>query len=125
VITAGRIRIALAVTFFGVEQILHPEFVPAVPLDKLTPLWIQAHLLWGYLTGVVFVVGGIALLINKQARAAATWLGLMTLLVAVIVYVPIVVVKPGDIGNALNFLVDTLLLSGTLLALAGAQFKFS
>jgi predicted small integral membrane protein len=61
---------ALAVTFFGVEQILHPEFVPAVPLDKLTPLWIPAHLLWGYLTGVVFVVGGIALLINKQARAA-------------------------------------------------------
>jgi uncharacterized membrane protein len=41
---------------------------PVVPLDKLTPLWIPAHLLWGYLTGVVFVVGGIALLINKQAR---------------------------------------------------------
>jgi uncharacterized membrane protein len=98
---------------------------PAVPLDKLTPLWIPAHLLWGYLTGVVFVVGGIALLINKQARAAATWLGLMTLLVVVIVYVPIVVAKPGDIGNAFNFLVDTLLLSGTLRALAGAQFKFS
>jgi uncharacterized membrane protein len=98
---------------------------PVVPLDKLTPLWIPAHLLWGYLTGVVFVVGGIALLINKQARAAATWLGLMTLLVVVIVYVPIVVAKPGDIGNAFNFLVDTLLLSGALLALAGAQFKFS
>jgi hypothetical protein len=31
----------------------------------------------------------------------------------------------GDIGNAFNFLVDTLLLSGTLLALVGAQFKFS
>jgi hypothetical protein len=69
------------------------------------------------------VVGGIALLINKQARAAATWLGLMTLLVVVIVYVPIVVAQPGEIGNAFNFLVDTLLLSGTLLA--GAQFKFS
>jgi uncharacterized membrane protein len=119
VIIAARICIAVAVTFFGVEQILHPEFVPAVPLDKLTPLSIPAHLLWGYLTGVVFVVGGIALLINKQARVAATWLGLMTLLVVVIVYVPIVVAKPGDIGNAFNFLVDTLLLSGTLLALAG------
>ena len=48
----------------------------------------------------------------------------MTLLVVVMVYVPIVVAKP-DLGNAFNFLVDTLLLSGTLLALAGAQFKFS
>jgi hypothetical protein len=37
----------------------------------------------------------------------------------VIVYAPIVVAKPGATGNALNFLVDTLLLSGTLLALAG------
>ena len=49
----------------------------------------------------------------------------MTLLAVVIVYVPIVVAKPGDIGNAFNFLVGTLLLSGTLLALPGAQFKFS
>jgi hypothetical protein len=65
------------------------------------------------------VSSGIALLIDKRARAAATWLGLMTLLAVVIVYVPIVVAKPGDIGNAFNFLVGTLLLTGTLLALPG------
>jgi hypothetical protein len=36
-----------------------------------------------------------------------------------------VVAKPGDIGNAYDFLVGTLLLSGTLLTLVRAQFKFS
>ena len=61
----------------------------------------SSHLLWDYLTGVVFV--GTALLVDKQARAAATWPELMTLLVEVIVYVPVVVAKPGDIGNALVF----------------------
>ena len=40
-------------------------------------------------------------------------------------YAPIVVAKPGDIGNAYDFLVGTLLLSGTLLTLVRAQFKFS
>jgi hypothetical protein len=35
-------------------------------------------------------------------------------------YVPIVVADPSGIGNAINYLVGTLLLSGTLLALAGA-----
>ena len=118
--TLARFFIAVAITFFGVEQVLHPEFAPGVPLAKLTPLWIPVHLLWGYATGAVFVVGGICLLINKQARLAATWLGLVTLLLAVIIYVPIVVADPTDIGNAFNYLVDTLLLSGTLLALAGA-----
>lgn len=120
VLTLARFIIAVAITFFGVEQGLHPEFAPGVPLAKLTPLWIPVHLLWGYATGAVFVVGGVCLLINKQARLAAAWLGLVTLLLVIIIYVPIVVADPSDIGNAFNYLVDTLLLSGTLLALAGA-----
>ena len=120
VLTLARFIVAVAITFFGVEQVLHPEFAPGVPLAKLTPLWIPVHLLWGYATAAVFVVGGVCLLIKKQARLAATWLGVATLLLVVIIYVPIVVADPADIGNAFNYLVDTLLLSGTLLALAGA-----
>jgi hypothetical protein len=44
----------------------------------------------------------------------------VTLLLVVIIDVPIVVADPSDIGNAFNYLVDTLLLSGTLMALARA-----
>ena len=120
VLTLARFIVAVAITFFGVEQVLHPEFAPGVPLAKLTPLWIPVHVLWGFATGAIFVVGGVCLLIKKQARLAATWLGLMTLLLVVFVDVPIVAADPSDIGNAFNHLVDTLLLSGTLLALAGA-----
>jgi uncharacterized membrane protein len=119
VLTLARFFIAVAITFFGMEQVLHPEFAPGVPLAKLTPPWIPVHLLWGYATGAVFVAGGICLLINKQPRLAAAWLGLVTLLLVVIIYVPVVVADPADIGNAFNYLVDTLLLSGSLLALAG------
>jgi uncharacterized membrane protein len=120
VVTAARLVIGVVIVFMGVEQILHPELVPGVPLLKSTPVWIPAHLLWGYVSGVVYVICGAGLLIRKQARPAATWLGLFILLLIILIYVPIVVANPSDIGNALNYLADTLLLNGTILALAGA-----
>ena len=121
VITLARLLIGTVITFFGVEQILHPECVPGVPLAKLTPFWIPAHLLWSYLAGALFVVGGISLMINRKAGMAATWLGLITLLLVVLIYVPITVSSPSDIGGAFNYVADTLLFSGTLLVLAQAQ----
>ncbi len=120
-LTFARLFIGVAITFFAVEHFLHPEFAPGVPLAKLTPLWIPAHLLWSYLTGMVFVFTGLALIFNKETRLAATWLGLMLLLLVLAVYVPIVIANPSDIGNGLNYLVDTLLLSGSALAFAGSQ----
>jgi hypothetical protein len=111
----------VALTFFGVEQFLHPELAPGVPLLRLTPLWIPAHLLWSYLSAAVLVVAGISLLINRRVRLTATCVGLVTLLLTLLIYVPIVFSNPADIGNGLNYLADTLLLSGTALALAGAQ----
>jgi uncharacterized membrane protein len=119
-VTIGRLFIAVPITFLGVQQFLHPELAPGVPLAKLTPLWLPAHLLWAFLAGAVFVVAGLCLIINKEARLAATWLGLMILLLVFAVYVPIVVTIPANIGDGLNYLADTLLLSGSVLALAGA-----
>src|SRR5258708_1386855 len=34
--------IALVSMFYGIEQFFHPECVPAVPLAKVTPLWIPS-----------------------------------------------------------------------------------
>jgi uncharacterized membrane protein len=120
VVAVARLVIGVVIVFMGVEQILHPELVPGVPLLKSTPVWIPAHLLWGYVSGVVYVICGVSLVIKKQARLAATWLGLFILLLVILIYVPIVVANPSDIANALNYLADTLLLNGTILALAGA-----
>jgi uncharacterized membrane protein len=120
-ILLARFFIGVPITFLGVEQFLHPELAPGVPLPKQTPLWVPGHALWGYPIGVVFVVAGLCLITNKKAGSAATWLGLLILLLVLAVYLPIVVAIPSDIANGLNYLADTLLLGGTVLAFAEAQ----
>jgi hypothetical protein len=74
-----------------------------------------------HVTGAVFVVTSLGLIVNKEARPVATWLGLTILALVLIVYLPVVIANLSDIGGGLNYLVDTLLLSGAVLALAGAQ----
>ena len=44
VVTAARLLMGVLITFFGVEQLLHPELAPGVPLVMQTPRWIPAHL---------------------------------------------------------------------------------
>jgi len=119
-ISVARVVIGIAVLFFAVEYFLHPEFVPAIPLKSRTPTSIPGHLLWTYLTGVVYVVAGVCLIINKKVRLAATWIGVFVLFIAIIVYVPIMV-QNGDIGRGLNPLADVLMWSGAALCLAGSQ----
>jgi uncharacterized membrane protein len=121
IVLLARLFIGVPITFLGVEQFLHPELAPGVPLEKLTPPWIPGHALWGYPTGVIYVVAGLGLILNKEARRAATWLGLVILLLVLAVYLPILLANPSDIGTGLNYLMDTLLLSGSVLALAQAQ----
>jgi hypothetical protein len=66
-ILIGRLCVALAAIYFGVEQLLHPEFSPGVPDTKLTPAWVPLHTLWGYPVGAFLLVAGVALLLNKKA----------------------------------------------------------
>src|SRR5271168_3905341 len=55
-VTVGRVLIAIAALFFGVEHFLHPAGCPGVPLEKLTPEWIPGHQIVGYLTGAILLV---------------------------------------------------------------------
>ena len=120
-ITIGRAVIAMAALFFGVEQILHPGSVPGVPLERVTPVWIPGHTVWGYVGGIVSLFAGVLLVANRKTRFAATCLGVMVLLLVVFVYLPILSATPGDIGNGLNYFVDTLAFSGAALLLADAM----
>jgi hypothetical protein len=52
-ITVGRVLIAIAAIFFGVEHFLHPLARLGVPLEKLMPAWVPGRLLMGYLTGAI------------------------------------------------------------------------
>jgi uncharacterized membrane protein len=103
-----------------VEHFLHPEFKPGVPLEQVTPLWIPLRIPWGYLTGVILVLTGVALVWNKRTNLAAGVLGLMLFLLVIVVYVPMTIAQAAAIDNGLNFLGDTLMFSGIVLCLAGS-----
>jgi uncharacterized membrane protein len=124
-ITVGRVVIAIAAMFYGVEHFLHPANVPGVPLEKLMPAWIPGHLLISYLTGAILVVAGVSILLNKKTRMAATYLGTWIVLLVLFIYGPILIASLSDpnIGakvEGINYFADTLLFAGTILALASA-----
>ncbi|MBB6146146.1 putative membrane protein [Silvibacterium bohemicum] len=122
VIAIARVFFASAILFFAVEHFLHPQFAPGVPLQKLTPMWVPWPTAWGYLVGGILIVAGAAMLTNRFARPAATGVGLVMALLTAFLYLPILahIGPSSDIMEALNYIADTLLFSGTALLLAAA-----
>jgi uncharacterized membrane protein YphA (DoxX/SURF4 family) len=118
--TIARYFIAVTVLFYSFEQFKHGNYVPAIPLNRLTPEWIPGHALWTYVTAVIYALASPLLLIGKRTRAAATWIGLSILVVELAVYVPIAVVERTSIVG-LNYMADTLMFCGAILLLAGAM----
>ncbi len=119
-VTLWRFFVGIPAIVFGVEHFLHPTFAPGVPMEAITPAWIPGHLFWAYLTGAALIACGACIVVNKKVRLAATSLGIMSLLLVVFVYLPIIVANPSDIDSGLNNLVDILAFSGTALVLADA-----
>jgi len=117
-----RFFIGVPSVFYGVQHLLHPAYVPGVPLQKLTPEWIQGRIMLSYFVGVVLILAGVCLLVNRKARVAATLLALTILLTIAWVYVPMLYAAPKDVV-ALNFFFDTLLFCGAILMLANATSK--
>lgn len=124
-ITVGRVILGIAAILYGVEHFLHPLGLPGVPLQKQIPAWIPARALIDYFTGVLLLVGGAAILLNKQTRAAATYLGSWIFLTVIVIYGLVLV---GALSNpssmvqieGLNYFFDTLLFAGAILGLASA-----
>jgi len=119
----GRIWIAVAAVFFAVEYFLHPELAPGVPLPKLTPAWVPLRLLWGYPMGALLLLAGVAGLVNRHARLAATWLAIAVTLSVLLLYIPLMALAPTV--EALNYVADTLLFAGTIWLLAQTSHDFS
>ncbi|MGB6804146.1 MAG: hypothetical protein WBE31_17920, partial [Candidatus Sulfotelmatobacter sp.] len=124
-IAVGRILVAIAAIFFGVENFLHTANVPGVPLEKLMPAWIPAHPLIGYLTGVILSVAGAAILVGRKTRMAATYLGTWLVLAVLFIYWPILIAALADPNTGvkiegLNYFFDTMLFAGAILAVASA-----
>jgi uncharacterized membrane protein len=124
-ITTGRVLIAIAAIFFGVQHFLHPLAVPGVPLAKQMPTWIPARAVIDYLTGAFLIVGGLSFLLARKTRVAATYLGTWILLLVIGYYGPMLIGALADPSagvklEGLNYFADTLLFSATILSLAQA-----
>ncbi|MGA7523140.1 MAG: hypothetical protein WBW84_11840 [Acidobacteriaceae bacterium] len=116
----GRTVLAAIMVFYAIEHFLFSHFVIGVPLEKPTPAWIPAPVLWADLVGIALLLGAIGLLFRPTIRVAAAGTGLVLLLVTVFFYVPILVSEfhsPLAV-EGLNYIFDTLLFAATVL-LAG------
>lgn len=118
--TIARYFIAIPLLFYSLEQFLHGDHVPGIPLRLVTPGYVFGHAIWTYLVAVVYAPAGILLLVGKKTRQAATWAGLAVLVVELAVYVPIAVVERASF-TGINYLGDTLMYCGAVLLLAGAM----
>jgi uncharacterized membrane protein YphA (DoxX/SURF4 family) len=124
-ITIGRTLVALALIFFAIEHFRHPTGLPGVPLEKQLATWIPARMLIDYATGAALLVAGVFILLNRKTRTAATWLGSWLLLMILVIYVPVLIAGLLDPSTAvkvegINYIADTLLFTGAILALAKA-----
>ena len=118
-VTFARFVIGITAMFYGVEHFVHPTFATGVPLQKIMPEWIPLHLFWAYLAGAVLIASGACLVANKKTREAATYLGVMILLLVLFEYLPILIASPKDLVSQ-NYVFDTLAFSGAVLLLADA-----
>jgi uncharacterized membrane protein len=124
-IAVGRVLIAIAAIFFGVQHFLHPLGLPGVPLEKQMPTWVPVRPFVDYLTGAFLIVAGICFLLARKARLAATYVGAWIVLLVMIIYVPVLIGALADPSAAvkvegLNYFADTLLFGGVILSLARA-----
>jgi uncharacterized membrane protein len=120
--TIARIWTAAVLVFYGVENVLYPQFSPGVPDTTPTPAWIPLPMLIAYATGILLVAFGIAMFVKTYSSAAAAGCGLLMTLLTVALYTPQWVMARGvsQQVTAINFVFDTLLFAGTMLVISRA-----
>lgn len=118
---AGRWIFTAAILYFGVEQFLHPDFAPGVPLELQMPAWFPLRVAWAWFAGTTLIAGGLCMAANKYARRAAAAVGLAYVLLVVFVYIPIEIAHPSvDVSGELDFVASTLAVGGAALLVAAS-----
>jgi uncharacterized membrane protein len=118
----ARVWTGLVLIFFGLENILYPQYSPGVPDTQPTASWVPLPLVIAYVTGILLTVFGAAMLVRKFAASAGRIGGLLMLLLTIVLYVPqyFLARNVGERVTAINFIFDTLLFAGTLLVITKA-----
>ena len=118
----ARFWTAAVLVFYGLENVLYPQFAPGVPSTVPTPAGVPLPALITSATGVLLVVLGLAMFVTKHAGKAAAAAGLLMAALTAALYVPQWVIARGLSQQvlAINFVFDTLLFAGTALVVGRA-----
>ncbi len=120
--TIARIWTAAVLVFYGVANILYPQFAPGVPSTTPTQPWVPLPALIAYATGILLVACGAAMFIEKYAGVAAARCGLLMTILTAALYVPqwVLARTVAQQVTGINFVFDTLLFAGTVLVIGRA-----
>ena len=113
---------AVVAVFFGLLNVLYPQFAPGVPSQQPTSAWVPLPHLIAYITGAVLVASGAAMLVRRTAVAAITAVGVLMTVLTIGLFVPDLFLASGvpQRVTAINFVADTLLFAGMVFAIARA-----
>ena len=78
----GRIIFALGIIALGILQFFAKDYVLGRPPALVWPAWaaaIPGKLVWAYLSGFLVIIAGIAIILNRNARLAAIFIGILFL----------------------------------------------
>ena len=125
-IAVGRALVTAALVVFGVEHFLHPRGLPGVPLQREMPAWVPGGVLIDFMTGAGLLAAAGSVLLEMKTRTVAAGLGAWILLTLLAIYLPVMISALSEPGIAaqvegINYLADTLLFAGVVLALAKAS----
>lgn len=121
-LTIIRVCTACVLVFYGIEHFLRPDFAPGVPSPTQTAPWVPFPAVIAYATGVLLIVCGAAMFIERYAAVAAPRAGLLMTILTAALYVPQFFIATTDGGRvtAINFIFDTLLFAGMLFIIGHA-----
>jgi len=120
--TIARMWAACVLVFYGVVNILYPQFSPGVPDTTPTAAWVPSPHIVAYGVGGILVLCGVAMFIRKSAPSAGAFAGLLMTVLAVGLYGRqfFIAGTSADKVIAINFIFDTLLFGGMILIIGAA-----
>ena len=118
----ARLWSACVLVFYGLENLLFPQYAPGVPDTTPTAPWIPFPHVIAWATGLLFIAFGIAMFAWTRASAAAAACGWLMTLLTLALYLPQFFIARGAQAQvtAINFIFDTLLFAGTMLVISKA-----
>jgi len=118
----ARLWTACVLVFYGLENLVFPQYAPGVPDTTPTAAWIPFPHVIAWATGLLLIAFGIAMFARKRASAAAAGCGWLMTLLTLVLYLPqfFIARETQAQVTAINFIFDTLLFAGTMLVISNA-----